>query len=325
MTATSATVFEREALASAAADKPLVTPERLTHLQRLEAEGIQIMREVAAECDKPVMLYSIGKDSAAMLHVALKAFYPAPPPFPLLHVDTLWKFRDMYRLRSEITQKFNLQLITHTNPDGVARGINPFTHGSAVHTDVMKTQALKQALDKYGFDAAFGGARRDEEKSRAKERVFSFRSEQHRWDPKNQRPELWSLYNTHMRRGESLRVFPMSNWTELDIWQYIYLHDIPVVPLYFAAERPVVDRDGTLIMVDDDRMPLRPGEVPQMKKVRFRTLGCYPLTGAIESDADSLVAIIQEMLLATTSERQGRMIDHDQSASMEKKKQEGYF
>jgi len=325
MTATSATVFARESLASAAADKPLVTPERLTHLQRLEAESIQVMREVVAECEKPVMLYSIGKDSAAMLHVALKAFYPAPPPFPLLHVDTLWKFRDMYRLRSEITQKFNLQLITYTNQDGVAQGINPFTHGSAVHTDVMKTQALKQALDKYGFDAAFGGARRDEEKSRAKERVFSFRSEQHRWDPKNQRPELWSLYNTHMRRGESLRVFPMSNWTELDIWQYIYLHDIPIVPLYFAAERPVVERDGTLIMVDDDRMPLRPGEVPQLKKVRFRTLGCYPLTGAIESEADSLVAIIQEMLLTTTSERQGRMIDHDQSASMEKKKQEGYF
>jgi len=325
MTATSATVFARESLASAAADKPLVTPERLTHLQRLEAESIQVMREVVAECEKPVMLYSIGKDSAAMLHVALKAFYPAPPPFPLLHVDTLWKFRDMYRLRSEITQKFNLQLITYTNQDGVAQGINPFTHGSAVHTDVMKTQALKQALDKYGFDAAFGGARRDEEKSRAKERVFSFRSEQHRWDPKNQRPELWSLFNTHMRRGESLRVFPMSNWTELDIWQYIYLHDIPIVPLYFAAERPVVERDGTLIMVDDDRMPLRPGEVPQLKKVRFRTLGCYPLTGAIESEADSLVAIIQEMLLTTTSERQGRMIDHDQSASMEKKKQEGYF
>jgi sulfate adenylyltransferase subunit 2 len=325
MTATSASVFARESLASAAADKPLVTPQRLTHLQRLEAESIQIMREVVAECSKPVMLYSIGKDSAAMLHVALKAFYPAPPPFPLLHVDTLWKFRDMYRMRSEITKKYNLQLITYTNQDGVAQGVNPFTHGSAVHTDVMKTQALKQALDKYGFDAAFGGARRDEEKSRAKERVFSFRSEQHRWDPKNQRPELWSLYNTHMRRGESLRVFPMSNWTELDIWQYIYLHDIPIVPLYFAAERPVVERDGTLIMVDDDRMPLRPGEVPQMKKVRFRTLGCYPLTGAIESDADSLVAIIQEMLLTTTSERQGRVIDHDQSASMEKKKQEGYF
>ena len=289
MTVESATASARHTLAATAADKPLVTPERLTHLQRLEAESIQIMREVVAECEKPVMLYSIGKDSAAMLHVALKAFYPSPPPFPLLHVDTLWKFRDMYRLRQEITQKYNLQLIIHTNPEGVERGINPFTHGSAVHTDVMKTQALKQALDKYGFDAAFGGARRDEEKSRAKERVFSFRSAQHRWDPKNQRPELWSLYNTHMRRGESLRVFPMSNWTELDIWQYIYLHDIPIVPLYFAAERPVVERNGTLIMVDDDRMPLHPGEVPQLKKVRFRTLGCYPLTGAIESEADSLV------------------------------------
>src|SRR5512137_379211 len=325
MTATSATALAPDGLAPAAADKPLVTPGRLTHLQRLEAESIEIMREVAAECDKPVMLYSIGKDSAAMLHVALKAFFPAPPPFPLLHVDTLWKFRDMYRLRSEITQRFNLQLITYTNPDGVAQGINPFTHGSAVHTDVMKTQALKQALDKYGFDAAFGGARRDEEKSRAKERVFSFRSEQHRWDPKNQRPELWSLYNTHMRRGESLRVFPMSNWTELDIWQYIYLENIPVVPLYVAKPRPVIKRDGALIMIDDERMPLKEGERPEMRTVRFRTLGCYPLTGAIESEADSLVAIIQEMLLATTSERQGRVIDHDQSASMEKKKQEGYF
>jgi sulfate adenylyltransferase subunit 2 len=305
--------------------KPLVTPERLTHLQRLEAESIQIMREVVAECEKPVMLYSIGKDSAAMLHVALKAFYPAPPPFPLLHVDTRWKFRAMYQLREEITRKFNLELIIYTNPDGVAQDINPFTHGSAIHTDVMKTQGLKQALDKYQFDAAFGGARRDEEKSRAKERVFSFRSAQHRWDPKNQRPELWSLYNTRKHKGESIRVFPMSNWTELDIWQYIYLNDIPIVPLYFAAERPVVERDGTLIMVDDDRMPLRPGEKPMTRKVRFRTLGCYPLTGAIESEADTLTAIIQEMLLTTTSERQGRVIDHDQSASMEKKKQEGYF
>jgi len=269
--------------------------------------------------------YSIGKDSAAMLHVALKAFYPAPPPFPLLHVDTLWKFKAMYELRQKMTQQHGLNLIVYTNPDGVAQGINPFTHGSAIHTDVMKTQGLKQALDKYGFNAAFGGARRDEEKSRAKERIFSFRSEQHRWDPKNQRPELWSLYNTRMHKGESLRVFPMSNWTELDIWQYIYLNDIPIVPLYFAAERPVVERDGTLIMVDDERMPLRPGEKPMMKKVRFRTLGCYPLTGAVESDADTLPAIIQEMLLTTTSERQGRMIDHDQSASMEKKKQEGYF
>jgi sulfate adenylyltransferase subunit 2 len=312
-------------LAQVAKDKPLVTPVRLTHLQRLEAESIQIMREVVAECEKPVMLYSIGKDSAAMLHVALKAFYPAPPPFPLLHVDTLWKFKAMYELRAQITQKYNLQLIVHTNPDGVAQGINPFTHGSAIHTDVMKTQGLKQALDMHGFDAAFGGARRDEEKSRAKERVFSFRAAQHRWDPKNQRPELWSLYNTRKHKGESIRVFPMSNWTELDIWQYIYLNDIPIVPLYFAAERPVVERDGTLIMVDDDRMPLRPGEKPMLKKVRFRTLGCYPLTGAIESEADTLTAIIQEMLLTTTSERQGRMIDHDQSASMEKKKQEGYF
>jgi sulfate adenylyltransferase subunit 2 len=302
-----------------------VSAERLTHIQRLETESMQVMREVVAECDKPVMLYSIGKDSAAMLHVALKAFYPAPPPFPLLHVDTLWKFQAMYELRSKMTQQHGLNLIVYTNPDGVAQGINPFTHGSAIHTDVMKTQGLKQALDKYGFNAAFGGARRDEEKSRAKERIFSFRSEQHRWDPKNQRPELWSLYNTRMHKGESLRVFPMSNWTELDIWQYIYLNDIPIVPLYFAAERPVVERDGTLIMVDDDRLPLYPGEKPMLKKVRFRTLGCYPLTGAVESDADTLPAIIQEMLLTTTSERQGRMIDHDQSASMEKKKQEGYF
>jgi sulfate adenylyltransferase subunit 2 len=271
------------------------------------------------------MLYSIGKDSAAMLHVALKAFYPAPLPFPLLHVDTRWKFKAMYELREKMTQQHGLNLIVYTNPDGVAQGINPFTHGSAIHTDVMKTQGLKQALDKYGFNAAFGGARRDEEKSRAKERIFSFRSEQHRWDPKNQRPELWSLYNTRMHKGESLRVFPMSNWTELDIWQYIYLNDIPIVPLYFAAERPVVERDGTLIMVDDDRLPLRAGEKPMLKKVRFRTLGCYPLTGAVESEADTLPAIIQEMLLTTTSERQGRMIDHDQSASMEKKKQEGYF
>jgi sulfate adenylyltransferase subunit 2 len=306
-------------------DDKLVTPERLTHLQRLEAESIHIMREVVAECEKPVMLYSIGKDSAAMLHIALKAFHPAPPPFPMLHVDTRWKFRAMYEMRESITRKYGLELIAYTNPEGVAQGVNPFTHGSAIHTDIMKTQALKQALDLHGFDAAFGGARRDEEKSRAKERIFSFRSEQHRWDPKNQRPELWSLYNARKHKGESIRVFPMSNWTELDIWQYIYLNDIPIVPLYFAAERPVVERDGTLIMVDDDRMPLRPGEKPMMKKVRFRTLGCYPLTGAIESEADTLTAIIQEMLLTTTSERQGRVIDHDQSASMEKKKQEGYF
>ncbi len=307
-------------------DSPsLVSAEQLTHLQRLEAESIHIMREVVAECAKPVMLYSIGKDSAAMLHIARKAFYPAPPPFPLLHVDTRWKFRAMYELREKVTKDYGLDLIVHINPEGIARGINPFTHGSAIHTDIMKTQGLKQALDQYGFDAAFGGARRDEEKSRAKERVFSFRSDQHRWDPKNQRPELWNLYNARKHKGESIRVFPMSNWTELDIWQYIHLQDIPIVPLYFAAERPVVERDGALIMVDDDRMPLRPGEKPMMKKVRFRTLGCYPLTGAIESEADTLTAIIQEMLLTTTSERQGRVIDHDQAASMEKKKQEGYF
>jgi sulfate adenylyltransferase subunit 2 len=297
----------------------------LTHLQRLEAESIQIMREVVAECERPVMLYSIGKDSAVMLDIALKAFYPAKPPFPLLHVDTTWKFRSMIEFRDRMAQKFGLDLLVYTNPDGLAQGIGPFTHGSAVHTDVMKTQALKQALDKYGFDAAFGGARRDEEKSRAKERIFSFRSAQHRWDPKNQRPELWRLYNARKHKGESIRIFPMSNWTELDIWQYIYLHDVPIVPLYFAAHRPVVARDGTLIMVDDERMPLAAGEQPVMKKVRFRTLGCYPLTGAIESDADTLPAIIQEMLLTTSSERQGRVIDHDQAASMEKKKQEGYF
>ncbi|MGA0707949.1 MAG: sulfate adenylyltransferase subunit CysD [Steroidobacteraceae bacterium] len=297
----------------------------LTHLQRLEAESIHIMREVVAECDNPVMLYSIGKDSAAMLHVAMKAFYPSKLPFPLLHVDTTWKFRDMIAFRDRIADQFGLRLLVHTNQEGLAQGINPFSHGSAVHTDVMKTQALKQALDHYKFDAAFGGARRDEEKSRAKERVFSFRSAQHRWDPKRQRPELWNLYNSRKAKGESLRVFPMSNWTELDIWQYIHLEKIPIVPLYFAAERPVVDRDGTLIMVDDDRMPLRDGERPMMKKVRFRTLGCYPLTGAIESEAATLTDIIQEMLLTTTSERQGRVIDHDSAASMEKKKQEGYF
>ena len=297
----------------------------LTHLERLEAESIQIMREVVAECERPVMLYSIGKDSAVMLDIALKAFYPAKPPFPLLHVDTKWKFRAMIEFRDRMAKTLGLDLLVYSNPDGLAQGIGPFTHGSAVHTDVMKTQALKQALDKYGFDAAFGGARRDEEKSRAKERIFSFRSAQHRWDPKNQRPELWRLYNARKHKGESIRVFPMSNWTELDIWQYIYLHDVPIVPLYFSALRPVVARDGTLIMVDDERMPLAPGEKPMMKKVRFRTLGCYPLTGAIESDADTLPAIIQEMLLTTSSERQGRVIDHDQAASMEKKKQEGYF
>ena len=297
----------------------------LTHLQRLEAESIQILREVVAECEKPVMLYSIGKDSAVMLHLAMKAFYPAPPPFPLLHVDTTWKFRAMYEFRDAMAKKLGMDLLIHINQEGVDQGIGPFTHGSQVHTDVMKTQGLKQALDKYGFDAAFGGARRDEEKSRAKERIFSFRSAQHRWDPKNQRPELWSLYNTRKHKGESIRVFPISNWTELDVWQYIHLESIPIVPLYFSAKRPVVERDGSLIMVDDDRMPLKPGEVPQMKMVRFRTLGCYPLTGAVESEADTLPAIIQEMLLTKTSERQGRVIDHDSAASMEKKKQEGYF
>src|SRR5437764_7819555 len=300
-------------------------PIRLTHLQRLEAESIYIMREVVAQAENPVMLYSIGKDSSVMLHLALKAFYPGKPPFPFLHVDTTWKFREMYQFRQRIAQEHGLDLIVHINQEGLDLGINPFTHGSAVHTDVMKTQALKQALDKYGFDAAFGGARRDEEKSRAKERIFSFRSAQHRWDPKNQRPELWRLYNTRINKGESIRVFPISNWTELDIWQYIHLENIPIVPLYFSAERPVVERDGSLIMVDDERMPLRPGETPMMKSVRFRTLGCYPLTGAVESTADTLPRIIQEMLLTTTSERQGRVIDHDQAASMEKKKQEGYF
>ena len=297
----------------------------LTHLQRLEAESIHIMREVLAECERPVMLYSIGKDSAVMLHLAVKAFYPAVPPFPLLHVDTTWKFRAMYEFRDAMAQKLGMRLLVHVNQEGLAQGIGPFTHGSQVHTDVMKTQALKQALDKYGFDAAFGGARRDEEKSRAKERIFSFRSAQHRWDPKQQRPELWSLYNARKHPGESLRVFPLSNWTELDIWQYIYLEKIPIVPLYFAAVRPVVERDGALIMVDDERLPLMSGERPQLKKVRFRTLGCYPLTGAVESAADTLPAIIQEMLLTKTSERQGRVIDHDAAASMERKKQEGYF
>jgi sulfate adenylyltransferase subunit 2 len=297
----------------------------LTHLQRLEAESIHIMREVVAEADRPVMLYSIGKDSAVMLHLAMKAFYPSRPPFPLLHVDTRWKFRDMYAFRDRMVKELGLQLITHVNPEGVAKNINPFTHGSQIHTDVMKTEGLKQALDKYGFDAAFGGARRDEEKSRAKERIFSFRSAQHRWDPKNQRPELWKLYNARKHKGESLRVFPLSNWTELDIWQYIYLEKIPIVPLYFSAPRPVVSRNGTLIMVDDERMPLGKGEVPMMRKVRFRTLGCYPLTGAIESEADTLQDIIQEMLLAKTSERQGRVIDSDQAGSMEQKKKEGYF
>ena len=297
----------------------------LTHLQRLEAESIHIMREVVAEADNPVMLYSIGKDSAVMLHLAMKAFHPAVPPFPLLHVDTRWKFREMYSFRERMIAETGMDLLVHINPEGVEKNINPFTHGSAIHTDIMKTEGLKQALDQYGFDAAFGGARRDEEKARAKERVFSFRSAQHRWDPKNQRPELWKLYNARKHKGESIRVFPLSNWTELDIWQYIYLENVPIVPLYLSAERPVVERDGALIMVDDERMPLHPGEVPMMKKVRFRTLGCYPLTGAVESEADTLPAIIQEMLLTKTSERQGRVIDHDSAASMEKKKQEGYF
>jgi sulfate adenylyltransferase subunit 2 len=297
----------------------------LTHLQRLEAESIHIMREVVAECEHPVMLYSVGKDSAVMLHLAMKAFHPSKPPFPLMHIDTTWKFRDMISFRDKMVASLGLELLVHINPDGLAAGVGPFTHGSAVHTDVMKTQALKQALDKYRFDAAFGGARRDEEKSRAKERIFSFRSDQHHWNPKQQRPELWKLYNARKHKGESIRVFPLSNWTELDVWQYIYLQNIPIVPLYFAQERPVVERDGTLIMVDDERMVLAPGERPAMKKVRFRTLGCYPLTGAIESEADTLPGIIQEMLLTKSSERQGRVIDHDAAASMEKKKQEGYF
>ncbi|WP_039725123.1 MAG: sulfate adenylyltransferase subunit CysD [Roseitalea porphyridii] len=297
----------------------------LTHLDRLEAEAIHIMREVVAEAENPVMLYSIGKDSAVMLHLAKKAFYPSLPPFPLMHIDTTWKFREMIAFRDRLPAETGMELIVHTNPEGLAQGVNPFTHGSSVHTDIMKTQALRQALDKHKFDVAFGGARRDEEKSRAKERVFSFRTADHRWDPKNQRPEPWSLYNPRKRAGESIRVFPLSNWTELDIWLYIHRENIELVPLYFAAPRPVVSRDGMLIMVDDDRIPLHPNEVPQTKMVRFRTLGCYPLTGAVESEATSLLDIIQEMLLTTTSERQGRAIDHDQSASMEKKKQEGYF
>ncbi|NOZ66046.1 MAG: sulfate adenylyltransferase subunit CysD [Alphaproteobacteria bacterium] len=297
----------------------------LTHLQRLEAESIHIMREVAATCDNPVMLYSIGKDSSVMLHLAMKAFHPSKLPFPLMHVDTTWKFREMIAFREKFVADHDLNLLVHINEQGVEQGIGPFSHGSAVHTDVMKTQGLKQALDKYGFDAAFGGARRDEEKSRAKERIFSFRSAQHRWDPKNQRPELWNIYNNRISKGESMRVFPLSNWTELDIWQYIHLENIPIVPLYFAARRPVVERDGMLVMVDDDRMPLLDGEEPEMKMVRFRTLGCYPLTGAVESTAATLPEIIQEMLLTRTSERQGRAIDKDAHASMEQKKQEGYF
>ena len=296
----------------------------LTHLESLEAESIHIIREVVAECEKPVMLYSIGKDSAVMVHLARKAFYPSPPPFPLLHVDTTWKFKAMYELRDRIARESGMELIVHHNPEALARGINPFDHGT-LHTDLWKTEGLKQALTKYEFDAAFGGARRDEEKSRAKERVFSFRSTSQRWDPKNQRPELWNLYNARKAKGESIRVFPISNWTELDIWQYIHLEDIPIVPLYFAAPRPTVERSGLLLMVDDERFRLNPGERPVLRSIRFRTLGCYPLTGAVESTAITLPQIIQEMLLTTTSERQGRAIDHDQTASMEKKKQEGYF
>ena len=297
----------------------------LTHLQRLEAESVQIMRDAVAQAERPVMLYSTGKDSSVMLRLALKAFHPSQPPFPFLHVDTTWKFNEMYEFRDRVAREHGLEMLVHVNRDGVARGINPFTHGSAVHTDVMKTEALKQALDEHGFDAAFGGARRDEERSRAKERVFSFRSAQHRWDPKNQRPELWRLYNARKRRGESMRVFPLSDWTELDIWLYIHAEKIPIVPLYFAKPRPVVERDGALIMVQDNRMPLTPAERPRQLMVRFRTLGCYPLTGAIESDATTVEEIIGEMVRVRTSEREGRVIDHDQAASMERKKQEGYF
>ena len=297
----------------------------LTHLKTLEAESIHIFREVAAEFDNPVMLYSVGKDSAVLLHLARKAFAPGKIPFPLLHVDTDWKFKEMIAFRDQMAKDYDFELLVHKNPEGIEMGIGPFTHGSATHTDVMKTQGLKQALNKYGFDAAFGGARRDEEKSRAKERVYSFRDENHRWDPKSQRPELWNIYNGKVNKGESIRVFPLSNWTELDIWQYIYLESIPIVPLYLAEKRPVVERDGTLIMVDDDRMPIGDDEEVQMKSVRFRTLGCYPLTGAVESTADTLPEIIQEMLLTKTSERQGRLIDHDSAGSMEKKKMEGYF
>ncbi len=298
---------------------------RLTHLKQLEAESIHIIREVAAEFQNPVMLYSIGKDSSVMLHLARKAFYPGTLPFPLLHVDTTWKFREMIKFRDETVKKYGLELLVHINPDAVAMNLNPFEHGSSKHTDIWKTEGLKQALNTYGFDAAFGGARRDEEKSRAKERVYSFRDKNHAWDPKNQRPELWRLYNGQVNKGESIRVFPLSNWTELDIWQYIYLENIEIVPLYFAAKRPIVERDGVKIMVDDDRMPLNPGEVPQMESVRFRTLGCYPLTGAVESEAATLPEIIEEMLVSTTSERQGRLIDSDQAGSMELKKRQGYF
>jgi len=302
----------------------MLAAKTLTHLERLEAESIHILREVVSEAEHPVMLYSVGKDSAVMLHLAKKAFYPSPPPFPLLHVDTTWKFRAMYDLREKAAADAGMELLVYKNPEAIARGINPFDHGS-LHTDMWKTEGLKQALDHYGFDAAFGGARRDEEKSRAKERVFSFRSANHRWDPKNQRPELWNLYNARKAKGESMRVFPISNWTELDIWQYIHLEGIEIVPLYFSAPRPTVVRDGMILMVDDDRFPLNEGEVPVERSIRFRTLGCYPLTGAVESEATTLPQVIQEMLLTTTSERQGRAIDHDQAGSMEKKKQEGYF
>ena len=302
-----------------------MTDYKLTHLKELEAESIHIIREVAAEFERPVMLYSVGKDSAVMLHLTMKAFFPGKPPFPMMHVDTTWKFKEMIEFRDQIVKKLGLDLLIHVNQDCVDQGIGPFSHGSKKHTDVMKTEGLKQALDKYQFDAAFGGARRDEEKSRAKERVYSFRDKNHRWDPKNQRPELWNIYNGKIDKGESIRVFPLSNWTELDIWQYIHLENIPIVPLYFAKVRPVVERDGMLIMVDDERMPIGPDETIEMKKVRFRTLGCYPLTGAVESNATTLPEIIQEMLLTTTSERQGRLIDHDQSGSMEQKKREGYF
>ena len=306
-------------------DSAIRVDEELTHLDRLEAQSIHIMREVIAQADNPVMLYSVGKDSSVMLHLARKAFYPSPPPFPLMHVDTRWKFQAMYEFRDQMAREIGMDLIVHINPEGVEKDINPFDHGSSLHTDVMKTQGLKQALDQYGFDVAFGGARRDEEKSRAKERVFSFRNEAHRWDPKTQRPELWSLYNGYKNPGESIRVFPLSNWTELDIWQYIYREKIPIVPLYFAAERPVVERNGTIMMVDDDRMRMLPGEKIESRRVRFRTLGCYPLTGAVESSADSLSSIVLELLQSRTSERQGRAIDSDSSGSMEKKKQEGYF
>ena len=313
------------AAAPASQSSPGLSQDRLSHLERLEAESIHIIREVAAECEKPVMLYSIGKDSAVMLHLAMKAFYPAKPPFPLMHVDTRWKFREMYAMRDAIPKKLGLDLIVHINPEGIEKDINPFDHGSALHTHIMKTEGLKQALDKHGFDAAFGGARRDEEKSRAKERIFSFRDSKHRWDPKNQRPELWNIYNARKNKGESIRVFPLSNWTELDIWQYIAREDIPLVPLYFAAERPVVARGEQWLLVDDERMRLLPGEEPRQRSVRFRTLGCYPLSGALDSRAATIGEVTLEMLRSRRAERQGRAVDRDQVASMERKKQEGYF